>query len=438
VSEFLFFANPSDIPDTEAAASKLAVSGEGGQRGLTTDGDEVANGQHMRLSSADVNILTTTNDNTGTGVMIFEVAIERIFESHVGDVEYDCYIYIPDGRSIIDVHGNQLQSIPLREAMQATDVIMPTLEGFQFVTSEDGTTASITLTFSEAIALGSFNVSDLVFLSDPTDEASFKLRLTPEQIFNLTAAGGGAAIMFTLPTSVYYNTSIGQSKESTYISLLEGTSLTDLAGNSARSIPPVAAPQADGTIGLADSASSVPSATPTDPLSDQPISFATPLPTGTSHSSPEKPSALPNLTPTTLVPVQSEHPIGPPSSRPTSFTDIPTLKPSAEPLLQPTSSTDIPTLKPTAEPSSQPTSSTDIPTLKPTAEPSSQPTSSTDVPTLKPTAEPSSQPPSLSPTEQSTTQNCSLIAAQVESRPRKPNESVLIVSQVGSFPLHVY
>jgi hypothetical protein len=379
VSEFLFFANPSAISDTEAAASKLAVRGEGGQRGLTTDGDEMASGQHMRLSSADINILTS-NDNIGTGVMAFEVAIERVIESHIGDSEYDSYVYIPDGRSIIDVHSNQLLSIPLREAMQATDVIMPTLEGFQFATSEDGGTASITLTFSETIALGSFNVSDLVFLSDPMDEASFKVRLAPEQIFNLTAAGGGADIKFTLPTSVFYNTSIGQSKESTYISLPEGTSLTDLAGNSAKSVPPATAPQADDTIGLADNASSVPTAAPTDQLSNQPISSTTSLPTETGHPSPEIPSDLPNHTPTPLAPAQSEHPIGCPSSQPTSITDIPTLKLSAEP---------------------------------------------------------SSRPPSSSPSEQSVAQNCSLIAAQVESRPRKPNESVIVVSQVDSFLLHV-
>jgi hypothetical protein len=389
--------------------------------------------QYVRLSSADVNILTTTD----TAIIVFEVTKERILGSHIGDDEFDSYAYIPDGRSITDIRGNELQSIPLGEAIKAEDVIMPILQNFEFVTSEDSGTVSITLTFTEAMSLDSFNVSDLVFLSEASDDSSFKVRLTPDQVLNLTTANGDASITLIVLASVFSNTSIGETTETTFVHLAKGSSLTDLAGNNVENVPSDAALRAEDTIKAADRLPSVPTTEPTEQVSNQPISVSTSLPTETSHSSPEELSSLPTRTPTSFERAQSQHPIGPASSQPTSSTDIPTLEPSAEPSSQPTSSTDMPTLAPSAEPSSQPTSSTDMPTLEPSAEPSSQPTSFTDMPTLEPSAGPSSQPPSLSPSEQSTTQNCSLIAAQVESRPRKPNESVIVVSQVGSLSLHV-
>jgi hypothetical protein len=154
------------------------------------------------------------------------------------------------------------------------DSTNPTLVSFAFEFVNEGTTAKISLTFSEEILLSTFLVGDFEFLSEASQDAEFVVRLSGGisssrvkalDTVDIITIENSDTIEFTVPVNAFEGTTIGQATESTYISIPPGASTSDLAGNPIAPIIKAAALQGSIIVGNIPTAfpTSTPAPTPT-------------------------------------------------------------------------------------------------------------------------------------------------------------------------------
>ena len=131
-----------------------------------------------------------------------------------------------------DIFGNSQQAV---QVVQASTVVADTtplhLQAFDWEQHPLGTTVLVSLYFSKVVDAASFRCSDLALRSAPNRNAADIVNPQDTDCTLVTGQVDSHVIQFTIPTSLFASTIIGQSTSTTWINVPVTGATVDLSGN---------------------------------------------------------------------------------------------------------------------------------------------------------------------------------------------------------------
>ena len=183
----------------------------------------------MRLSNYSVVYPSTTNlVSIDFGLYVFD-ALQLEMIPHLCTNASDSFIEL---FGVHDFFGNALDTTVYPSSQVIADEISPVLQSFDFTPlSAKTSSVIITLYFSKAISIATFQCSDFSFGTAATLIASTESVVLQKGECVASTVTDSRVVSFTIPSALSHTSLLGASQFSTYIFVSSGTNITDLKGN---------------------------------------------------------------------------------------------------------------------------------------------------------------------------------------------------------------